>query len=61
MKKKSILDELNSMLSQAKKDIHQRLLIGRPEREHIISEDDILNLQIAMNSAKDLDDFLEKV
>lgn len=61
MKKKSILDELNNMLSQAKKDIHQRLLTGRPEREHIISEDDILNLHIAMNSAKSLDDFLDKV
>jgi len=30
---------------------------GRPDRETVISTDDILNLQIALNTAQDLEKF----
>jgi hypothetical protein len=36
-------------------------LAGRPIRREIISSDDIVNLQIALNTAVSLDDFLEEV
>jgi len=32
-------------------------LAGRPDRETVISTDDILNLQIALNTAQDLEEF----
>ncbi len=35
--------------------------IGRPERENIISEDDILNLIILLNTETDYESFLEKI
>ncbi len=34
-------------------------LTGRPKRETVISEDDILNLRIALNTFTSLDVFLE--
>ena len=34
------------------------LFEGRPKREEIINEDDKLNLEIALNSAKSWEDFL---
>lgn len=36
-------------------------LMGRPERETCINEDDILNLNIALNTAKTIDEFLFSV
>ncbi len=40
-------------------DIPIPLLGGRPEREAIISSDDIVNLQIALHTCTSLDEFLE--
>lgn len=36
-------------------------LTGRPERDTIISNDDIMNLKIALNVCKTLDEFLKIV
>ena len=36
-------------------------LTGRPNRETVISEDDILNLRIALNTAKSFDAFLDVI
>lgn len=33
-------------------------LTGRPERDTVISSDDITNLKIALNTASDLNEFL---
>lgn len=37
------------------------VLSNRPERETIISEDDILNLRIALNTESSLEEFIEVV
>jgi len=37
------------------------LLTGRPCRNEVISADDIINLQIALNTSMSLEDFLEEV
>lgn len=34
---------------------------GRPQRDLIINDEDILNLRIALNTAKDLNSFLKMV
>ena len=36
-------------------------LSGRPERDRAINDEDIVNLKIAINTAKSLDEFLELV
>jgi hypothetical protein len=36
-------------------------LSGRPVRDTVIGQDDIINLRIALNSAKTLEQFLETV
>ena len=36
-------------------------LNGRPERDLVIGADDIVNLQIAINTASSLEDFLDEV
>jgi len=37
------------------------LFAGRPLREKIISKDDILNLQIALNASQGWDEFLSRL
>ena len=37
------------------------VLDGRPQRDAAISPDDIINLQIALNTCKSLEEFLEDV
>jgi len=37
------------------------LMSGRPERDRIISKDDILNLKIALNTEYDLNAFLSRL
>lgn len=34
---------------------------GRPERDTVINDDDILNLRIALEASASLDDFLSRV
>lgn len=55
--------ELNKQIKIAK--IKRRSIIpfmkGRPKRDTIIQNDDILNLVILLNSCKTLKEFLEKV
>ena len=40
---------------------HVPMFCGRPERESVITHDDILNLVIAMNTETSMDDFMEMV
>ena len=40
---------------------HKELLSGRPDRQTIINQDDIINLQIALHKSESLEDFLTKV
>jgi hypothetical protein len=40
---------------------HLPLYAGRPERDKEIANDDLLNLRIALNTARSLDEFLDMV
>lgn len=42
-------------------DKRNALLVGRPERDTIISEDEILNLIILLHTETDFDTFLSKI
>ena len=61
MKKRNLMEELNMMLANAMKENRTKLFRGRPDRDMVINEEDELNLKIALNSSKSLDEFLAKV
>lgn len=46
---------------ELKKDHFIPFLEGRPNRDSAINTEDLLNLKIALNTAKSLDDFLSLV
>lgn len=41
------------------KNQYGHLLVGRPERQKVIRDDDIMDLQIALETTKDVKSFLE--
>jgi len=53
-------DPMNKEISQKKLDLPDtiQMFAGRPIREKIINQEDILNLRIALNIATSIDDFL---
>lgn len=55
------MDELNIMLEKAMHEEYKKLLHGRPKREKEINREDVINLKIALNSSKSLEEFLEQV
>jgi hypothetical protein len=59
--KRNVYDKRYVRLEEVGRDEYIPFLGGRPSREKIISEDDITNLIIALNTAKSLDVFLEQV
>lgn len=61
MKEKDLMNELNIMLAKAMREKYKKLLDGRPLRDKPIEKEDIINLKIALNLSKNLDDFLDRV
>lgn len=43
------------------KDDYIPMFKGRPERETIISEDDILNIKITLEAFKDVSEFIKRI
>jgi hypothetical protein len=61
MEKKNVIDKRFVKLERIMKTGYIPFLGGRPNRESEISEEDVINLQIALNTSKTLEDFLAKV
>ena len=61
MKKRTLIEELNIMLANAFREKELSLFEGRPDRDTVIGEDDIVNLRILLNTASDMRDFLRQV
>ena len=61
MKKPKVVDHRRVTLENATKKEFIPFLGGRPKREKIIKNDDIVNLTIALNSSKSLEEFLKTV
>ncbi len=61
MKERNLMDELNIMLAKAMSEEYKKLCRGRPKREKEIDKEDIINLKIALNSSKNIEEFLTQV
>lgn len=59
--KRNVYDKRYIRLEEVGREEYIPFLEGRPHRDSIISEDDITNLIIALNTAKSLEVFLEQV
>jgi len=59
--KRNVYDKRYIRLEEVGRDEYIPFLGGRPVRETVISEDDITNLIIAVNTSKSLEVFLEQV
>lgn len=61
MRRRTLMEELHIMLAKAMKEERLKLFRGRPARDTEINKEDIINLKIALNSSKTLEEFLEQV
>jgi len=63
MRRKPSINELNKIIADAHKKNRKNsdLFSGRPLRAMIISNEDILNLRIALHSSKSIEEFILKV
>ncbi len=61
MSERNLMDELNVMLAKAMEDEYKKLFRGRPKRNSEINYEDIINLKIALNCSKSLEEFLSQV
>jgi hypothetical protein len=59
--KKNMYDKRYVRLEEVGKEEYIPFLGGRPHRETVISEDDIMNLVISLNTAKSFEMFMEQV
>lgn len=58
MEKKKVLDKRLVKLENVLKGDYIPFLGGRPNRTTVISEDDIVNLRINLNIARNVDEFV---
>ena len=61
MEKKPIIDKRSIRLEEVMKKDYIPFLGGRPDREKIISPDDILNLKIKINLEQSVEDFINNL
>ncbi len=61
MEKSRVQDRRSVKLENILKEGYIPFRAGRPARDTVIGKEDLLNLRIALNTAKDLDEFIEKV
>lgn len=61
MEERNIVDKRYVRLEDMTKEGYIPFLAGRPKRETNISEEDILNLRISLNTAKSLEEFISLV
>ena len=61
MRKRSIEGDLEKIIAEYEKRRQRKLFSNRPLRDTVIKKEDVINLKIALNSCKTLEEFLSKV
>jgi hypothetical protein len=61
MEKKNVLDRRAVKLEEVMKPGFIPFLEGRPKRDTVIGKEDIMNLNIALETSKTLEEFLARV
>ncbi len=61
MEDRHVIDKRSIKLEDVMKKDYIAFLGGRPERETIIAKDDIMNLEITLNTSTTVDEFLKKI
>jgi hypothetical protein len=61
MEDRHVIDKRSIKLEDVMKKDYIPFLGGRPERQTIIGKDDILNLEITLNTCSSVDEFAKKI
>lgn len=61
MEDRHVIDKRSIKLEDVMKKDYIPFLGGRPERQTIMGKDDILNLEITLNTCSSVDEFLKKI
>jgi hypothetical protein len=61
MRRKSIEGDLEKIIAEYERRRQRKLFSNRPLRDKVIKREDIINLKIALNSSKTLEEFLKQV
>ncbi len=59
--RKNVVDRRSIKLEHVLKSDYIPFLAGRPDRENPIGKDDMVNLEIVLNTSKTIDEFLQKL
>jgi hypothetical protein len=59
MENRKVIDKRSIKLEHVLKSDYIPFLYGRPEREKVIGNDDLLNLEILLNTCKNTENFIE--
>ena len=61
MDKKHVVDKRSIKLEDVLKADYIPFLSGRPERETVIGKEDLMNLEIVLNTTKTVEEFITKI
>jgi hypothetical protein len=61
LERKRVVDKRTIKLEDLLKPDYIPFLSGRPERETIINDDDLMNLEIMVNTTNSVEDFVQKI
>jgi hypothetical protein len=61
MEKKHVVDKRSIKLEDVLKPDYIPFLSGRPERETVIGKEDLMNLEIMLNTTKTEEEFVTKI
>lgn len=61
MEKKHVVDKRSIKLEDVLKADYIPFLSGRPERETVIGKEDLMNLEIVLNTTKTVEEFITKI
>ena len=61
LERKRVVDKRTIKLEDLLKPDYIPFLSGRPERGTIINDDDLMNLEIMMNTTNSVEDFVQKI
>jgi len=59
--KKNVIDKRSIKLENVLKPDYIPFLSGRPNRDSVIGNDDLMNLEIAFNTTNSVDEFLKTI
>jgi hypothetical protein len=61
LERKRVVDKRSIKLEDILKPDYIPFLSGRPERETVINADDLMNLEIVMNTTNSVEEFMGKI